>query len=164
MDKISIVASVAFNDVPYPSWPRVLPPPSSNGFPYSEIKCCQKFAHIFLSTLILLFHLSMYLVYSMPHLESLIIAQLIRFTSISSRPPYGCAIRNIWTFSVVPSINSTGWLQSIGSWRQRRAWSSSYRLGVPYSLLRRSRMTDGLSFLNPFLAMFVFVIPPEWYA
>ena len=74
MEDSSIVASVALNAVPYNSWPRVLPPNSSNSFSYSAIKRWQKFAQILLSYLVLLCHRSTALIYMPPHLESLIIA------------------------------------------------------------------------------------------
>ena len=57
MDDLSILASVALNAVPYPSWPKVVPFPSANSFSYSLIKCWQKFAQIFLSSLVFLCHI-----------------------------------------------------------------------------------------------------------
>ena len=74
MENLSIVALVALNAVPYNSWPRVVPITSANIFSYYAIKCWQKFAQIFLSFLVLLYHLSMALVYRLTHLESLFIA------------------------------------------------------------------------------------------
>ena len=44
------------------------------------------------------------------------------------------------------------------------AWYNSCRIGVPYNLLRRSRMAGGSSFPNICLAMPVFIISPECYA
>ena len=68
------MAYVALNAVPCPSWPRVVPPPSAESSSYSAIKCWQKFSQIFLTSLVLLCHSSMALVYGPPHLDSLIIA------------------------------------------------------------------------------------------
>ena len=73
MDDSSIVDSVILNAVLYPSFPRVVPYLSANIFSYSKIKYWWKLAQIFLSDLVLLFHLSMYLVCRSPQLESLII-------------------------------------------------------------------------------------------
>ena len=39
------------------------------------------------------------------------------------------------------------------------AWSNSFRIGVPYNLLRSSRMMGGSLLPNPCLDMPMFVIP-----
>ena len=131
MDDSFIVDSVALNNVPYPSWPRVVPPPSVNGFSYYAIKFWRKFSQIFLPSLVLLCHRYMALVYRPPHFEILIIAQLIKSTLLSLQYPYGCAMGIICTSSVARIITYTGWLQSIQQCRRSRAWYNSCSLGVP---------------------------------